>query len=169
MRLGLPHSTIAIISWCVCTHPIDPMCNHLLRCVHGNKHIGTHDAIRNTFGTITRSVSFHMGRKQLPTLPSTTFNSSCQWVNIVFTKDGIHTLANIVITNPTRANLFPRSCTTQGFAAWDATQTKERSCYNRHPIDQILFLAIEVFGCLHKHVDVFLHDYANAIWSLKGT
>jgi hypothetical protein len=87
----------------------------------------------------------------------------------VFTKDGIHTLANIVITNPTRANLFPRSCTTQGFAAWDATQTKERSCYNRHPIDQILFLAIEVFGCLHKHVDVFLHDYANAIWSLKGT
>jgi hypothetical protein len=29
-------------------------------------------------------------------------------------------------------------------------------------------LKIEVFSCLHKHVDVFLHDYANAIWSLKG-
>jgi len=28
-------------------------------------------------------------------------------------------------------------------------------------------LAIEVFGCLHKHVDVFLHNYVNAIWSLK--
>jgi hypothetical protein len=31
-----------------------------------------------------------------------------------------------------------------------------------------LFLTIELFGCLHKHVDVFLHDYATAIWSLKG-
>jgi len=30
-------------------------------------------------------------------------------------------------------------------------------------------LAIEVLGCLHKHIDVFLHDYANTIWSLKGT
>jgi hypothetical protein len=27
---------------------------------------------------------------------------------------------------------------------------------------------IEVFGCLHKHADVFLHNWANAIWSLKG-
>jgi len=29
-------------------------------------------------------------------------------------------------------------------------------------------LLIEVFGCLHKHANVFLHDFANAIWSLKG-
>jgi hypothetical protein len=33
---------------------------------------------------------------------------------------------------------------------------------------QILHLVIEVFGCLHKHAYVFLHGYANAIWSLKG-
>ncbi len=51
----------------------------------------------------------------------------------------------------------------------DATQTKERSYHNWHPTDQFLPLAIEVFGYLHKHVDVFLHDYANAIWSLKRT
>jgi hypothetical protein len=25
-----------------------------------------------------------------------------------------------------------------------------------------------MFECLHKHADVFLHDSANAIWSLKG-
>jgi hypothetical protein len=29
-------------------------------------------------------------------------------------------------------------------------------------------LAIEVFGCLHKQVDVFLHNYVNVIWSFKG-
>jgi hypothetical protein len=51
----------------------------------------------------------------------------------------------------------------------DVAQAKERSYHNRHPTDQFLSLAIEVFGCLHKHADVFLHDYANVIWSLKGT
>jgi hypothetical protein len=87
----------------------------------------------------------------------------------VFTKDGIRTLANIVIVNPMQANLFPWSCATQGFDALDVAQAKERSYCNQQPIDQFLPLAIEVFGCLHKHVDVFLHECANAIWSLKGT
>jgi len=27
---------------------------------------------------------------------------------------------------------------------------------------------MEVYGCLHKHVDVFLHKFAKAIWSFKG-
>jgi hypothetical protein len=56
----------------------------------------------------------------------------------------------------------------QGFVASNATQAKERSYHKQHPIDQFLPLAIEVFGCLHKHVDVFLHNCAIAIWSLKG-
>jgi hypothetical protein len=64
---------------------------------------------------------------------------------------------------------LPRSCTTQRFATSDVTQAKEKNYHNRHPINQFLPLAIEVFGYLHKHADVFLHDYANVIWSLKGT
>jgi hypothetical protein len=60
-------------------------------------------------------------------LPLTTFNSSRQQVNIVFTKYDICTL-----------------------------------------IDQFLPLTIEIFGCLHKHVNVLFHDCANAIGSLKG-
>ncbi len=47
-------------------------------------------------------------------------------------------------------------------------QFKEKNYHNRHLIDQVLPLTIEVFGCLCKHVNVFLHNYANAIWSLKG-
>jgi hypothetical protein len=31
------------------------------------------------------------------------------------------------------------------------------------PTDQFLPLTIEVFSCLHKHGNVFLYDYANAI------
>jgi hypothetical protein len=83
----------------------------------------------------------------------------------VLTKDGICTLVDVVIAR----DLFPRSCATQGFVASNVAQAKERNYHNRHPSDQFLSLAIEVFGCLHKHVDVFLHNCANAIWSLKGT
>jgi hypothetical protein len=50
----------------------------------------------------------------------------------------------------------------------DVTQDMERSYRNQHLTNQFLLLAIEIFGCLHKHVDMFLHDCANAIWSLKG-
>jgi hypothetical protein len=103
---------------------------HLLHCAHGNKCIGTHDVIHDTFATIVRNVGFHVGQKQLHALLSTTFNSFCRQIDIVFTKDGIRTLANVVSADPTRTNLLPRSCTTQGFAASNAIQAKERSYHN---------------------------------------
>jgi hypothetical protein len=49
---------------------------HLLRCVHGNEHIGTHDVIQNTFAAIVENANFHVGQKQLYAFPSITFNSS---------------------------------------------------------------------------------------------
>jgi hypothetical protein len=100
-QLGLPHSSIASIPWCVCTHPIDSLGIHLLHCAHGNERIETYDAIRDTFAAIARDASFHMEWKQLRALLSITFNSSCQWIDIVLTKYGIHTLANIVIADLT--------------------------------------------------------------------
>jgi hypothetical protein len=86
----------------------------------------------------------------------------------VFTKDDIHTLIEVVIADPMQADLLPQSCATQGFVASDAVQAKGRNYCNQHPIDQFLPLTIKLFGCLHKHVDVFLHNCVNAIWSLKG-
>jgi hypothetical protein len=65
IQLWLPYPSIASIFQCVCTHPIDLLGIHLLRCVHGNEHIGTHDAIRNTFVAIVLDVGFHMGWEQL--------------------------------------------------------------------------------------------------------
>jgi hypothetical protein len=52
MQLGLPHPSIVSILRCVCTHPIDPIGIHFLRCAHGNKCIGTHDAIHDTFAPL---------------------------------------------------------------------------------------------------------------------
>jgi hypothetical protein len=54
----------------------------------------------------------------------------------MLTKNDICTLVDIVITNPTQLDLLPQSYATQGFATFDVAQTKERSYYNRHPINQ---------------------------------
>jgi hypothetical protein len=125
-RLRLPHPLIVNILWSVCTHLIDPTSIHFLRCVHDNERIKTHEAICDTFGAIARDASFHVGWKQLHELFLTTFNSSRQWIDIVFTKDGIHTLINVVIVDQTWVDLFLRSCATQGFVAFDLTQAKEK-------------------------------------------
>jgi len=48
-RFGLPCTSIACISQCVCTHPINLVGIHLLHCAHKNECIKTHDAICDTF------------------------------------------------------------------------------------------------------------------------
>jgi hypothetical protein len=52
----------------------------------------------------------------------------------VLTKDEIHTLTNVVIVNPTRADLFPQFHATKKFVTYDATQSqrKELSCLTPH-------------------------------------
>jgi hypothetical protein len=77
-----------------------------------------------------RDVGFHVGRKQLHVFPPITINSSHQQINIVLIKDGIYTLIDIIIIDLTRADLLPRSYTTQGFVVFDAVQAKERSYHD---------------------------------------
>ncbi len=85
----------------------------------------------------------------------------------MFAKNEVHTLTNVVIPNPTRAYFLFSSCSLQGFVTIGVVQTKERSYYDQHPTNQFFLFMIDVFGCLHKQANVFLHDCANAIWSLK--
>jgi hypothetical protein len=86
--------------------------------------MGTHDAICDTFVAIVQDVGFHVGWIQLHAFLSTMFNSSCQQVDIVFTKDDISTLVDVVIIDPTWTYLLPRSCTFQRFVASNAAQAK---------------------------------------------
>jgi hypothetical protein len=44
---------------------------------------------------------------------------------------------------------------------------KETIAINISPIKFSLW-QLRVFECLHKQVDIFLYDCANAIWNLKG-
>jgi len=79
---------------------------HLLHRVHGNECTWTHDAFCDTFVAIVWDVGFHMGWKQLHVFLSNTFNFSHWRIDIMFNKNGIRTLVDIVITNLTRANLL---------------------------------------------------------------
>jgi len=116
---------------------------HFLRCSHGNERKGIHDVIHDTFIVIVWDDGFHVGWKQLHAFPSTMFNSFCQQVDIIFIKDGICILVDIVIIDPMQTNLFLWSYATQRFATFDAIQTKEMSYHDRHPTDKFLPLAIE--------------------------
>jgi len=98
----------------------------------------------------------------------TTFHFFHWQVDIMFTKDGIRFLTNVVIANPTWADLLHQCCTTWGFVASKTTKAKKKSYHDQHPIDHFIPLAIEVFGFLNKQVDVFLHKCANAMWNFKG-
>jgi hypothetical protein len=44
------------------------------------------------------------------------------------------------------------------FVVSEVAQAKEKSYHDQHLTDHFLFLAIEVFGCLDKQADVFLHN-----------
>jgi hypothetical protein len=44
----------------------------------------------------------------------------------MLTKNEVCTLVNIVIVNPTCANLLPQFCTTQRFVASDVAQAKKK-------------------------------------------
>jgi hypothetical protein len=63
------------------------------------------------------------------------FNFVHWQINIVLTKDGYWTLANVVIADPTHVDLFSWSCTIRRFVVSNAIQAKEWSYRNQHPID----------------------------------
>jgi hypothetical protein len=164
MRLGLQHLLIASPPWCVFTHPIDLMGIHLLHCANGNKNICSSQhfcrhCVRNWLSCGMRTITcISFNNVQLFSF----INPYCahqRW---------IHTLTNVVIGDPTCTDLFLWSCTTQKFIASNVIQVKERNYCNQHPVNQFfLSLTIEIVRCFHKHANVLLCDYANAIWSFK--
>jgi len=104
-KLGLLHPTTCCLFRCICNHAINLIAIHLFHCVHGGEHTTTHDVIRNFFASIARDVGLHVMRKQTHVHSTSSFQSSWWRMDIVFTADGIHTLVNVIITNPTHANL----------------------------------------------------------------
>jgi len=96
------------------------------------------------------------------------FHSFHQQVNIVLTKDGNRTLVNVVIANPIGVDLFHQSCATRRFVTFKIVQAKKKSYHDRHPTDHFFPFVIELFGCLNKKVDMFLHSCMKPCGTSKG-
>jgi len=84
----------------------------------------------------------------------------------VFTKGAICTLINIVIATQHKLIYFLNFAQLKDYLPLMQLKPRKRTIATNTSLI-FLSLTIEVFGCLHKHVEVFLHDYATAIWSLK--
>jgi len=75
---------------------------HLVCCAHGGERIALHDAIRYAFAPIAKDARFHVFLKPNPCSSMPFLQSSSRRVNIVLSIDGIRTLVNVVIANPTQ-------------------------------------------------------------------
>jgi hypothetical protein len=71
-------------------------------------------------------------------------------MDIVLIADGIHTLADIVIVDPTHADLVSQATFSQGMVVTIVAQANIMSYCNRHPKDDFIPLTIKIFGCLHQ-------------------
>jgi hypothetical protein len=63
---------------------------------------------------------------------------------------GIRTLANVVIVDPTHANLVSLNGFSWGMATMIVAHAKFLSYRDHHPKDDFILLAIEIFGYLHR-------------------
>jgi len=63
--------------------------------------------------------------------------------------DGVHTLVNIVIADPTQVDLVSRIVFSCGVVAIAEVQAKEGFYRYQFLLDMFLLLDVEVFGCLH--------------------
>jgi hypothetical protein len=153
----------------MCTHPIDPMGIHFLCCFHGNEHTWTHDAI-------SPHLCCHCVKCWFPCGMKTTTCASFNHVQLLLLMNWhcVHQIQHSHLSRhyhyqPNTSGFTSLIFATQRFVTFDVVQAKEKSYHDQTSNWSIpLFLAVEVFGCLHKQAYVFLHDCANAIWSLKG-
>jgi hypothetical protein len=77
-------------------------------------------------------------KKQLHVIPLSIPLTSKWHINIVHSKDKVHTLVDIIIIDLICANLLFQTTFTHGFTTSKATQTKAWSYQNPHPKDQFL-------------------------------
>jgi exonuclease I len=74
---------------------------HLLHSTHGGEKIASHDAIQDVFAPIAKDAHFHVLWEQTRIFSLFFFVSSHQRVDIVLSFDGIRTLADVIIVDPT--------------------------------------------------------------------
>jgi hypothetical protein len=106
--------------------------------------------VLNSFVSIGIDMGFHVSHDQAHVLSPPSLQSSCEQVNIMLLIDGICTLANVVIINPTQVDLVSQTTSFHRVVTKMVTQAKEGFYHNQNPINTFFPLAIKVFGCIHQ-------------------
>jgi hypothetical protein len=101
--LSLSHPLALNLTHYICDQPLDPMGIHLLCCTHGGERTTSHDVVRDSFVSIAKDMTFHVLQEQTHIL-SPPFPSHWR-VDIVLSVDGIYTLTNVVIIDPTQVDM----------------------------------------------------------------
>jgi hypothetical protein len=65
----------------------------------------THNVVYDTFVSIAKGTIFHVLHEYIHVLSLPSFKSLSQWVDIMLTTYGAHTLINFIIVNPIQAYL----------------------------------------------------------------
>ncbi|CAM6086720.1 unnamed protein product [Calypogeia fissa] len=158
--LGLPHPGLLGQPACVCGHSLDPVGTHILRCSHGSERTATHDDLRDVLAAIAQDAGYHVSTEQTHVLPAVGGIPDRRRADIVFSRAGVQSLADVVVADPTGASMVSSAAHISGHAASHAARFKEEAYAIRHPGDLFYPFAIEVFGALHPALDRFLWSSA---------
>jgi len=159
--LGFSHPWIINLTHYIYGQSLDPMGIHLVCCAHGGERIALHDAIRYAFASIAKDARFHVFLKPNPCSSTPFLQSSSRRVNIVLSIDGIHTLVNVVIANPTQIDFGIIGSSFSWVVMTLVAQVKEGLYRDHYLVDMFLPFVIKVFGSLHQETDNFLHQCGN--------
>jgi hypothetical protein len=73
-------------------------------------------------------------------------------------------MVDVVIIDSTQKILVSKAAIFKGVVTI-VTQVNDGLYCDRHPWDMFLFLAMDIFGCLHHLTNKFLHQCTNMAWS----
>jgi hypothetical protein len=142
IRLGFSHSTTYGLVYSICGQPINLMVIHLLQHFDKEECISTHDTIWDAFTSIAKDARFHVFCEQIHVLPSPSLESLHWWVNMVFTIDGFHKLANVIIIN----SIWEDLVLVQNFFLKEWPW----QLWSQQRIDYITINTLKIFGLLGK-------------------
>ena len=139
-------------------HPLDPLGTHLLRCARGGGRTSSHDSVRDAVEHIIRESRQDAHRERTGFLPSSAREGR---VDIVISDAAMgHTLADIVVSDPTRRDLVERAARHDLVAATHAERRKETHYRDRAAGTKFVPFALEMYGALSDRSDRFLVECA---------
>jgi len=86
----------------------------------------------------------------------------------MFSVNGVYTLLDVVIVNPTQVDLMSWVAFSCGVATTIAIEAKNGFYYDRFLSNMFLPSIIKILRCLHQQTNKYFHQCTNMVWGAKG-